>query len=342
MPESLESSAAPLAPALPALAEIRHAAEIVYGFMPATPQYSWPLINQRAGAEVWIKHENHTPVGAFKIRGGILYMDWLEREHPEIRTVISATRGNHGQSIAFAARQMGIHAVIVVPFGNSREKNLAMQALGAELIEFGDDFQAASEHAQKLAAEHGFHRVPSYDPLLVTGVATYALEFLTECLALDTFYVPIGMGTGIAGAVAVRDALGLATKIVGVTSAHAPASALSFAARSVVEHASTTALADGVACRKPDPRALDVFLAGVDRIVEVSDREVASAMRIYFSDTHNVAEGAGALGLAALLKDRAAGVTAANSRLGTVLCGGNVDSDIFAGILGSQTEGSFV
>ena len=301
--------------------------------MPATPQYSWPLINARAGVEVWIKHENHTPVGAFKVRGGILYMDWLEREHPEITTVISATRGNHGQSIAFAARHVGVHAVVVVPVGNSREKNLAMQALGAELIVFGDDFQAASEHARMLAAMHGFHRVPSYDPLLVTGVATYALEFLAECPPLDTFYVPIGMGSGIAGAIAVRDALGLATKIVGVTSAHARASALSFASRRVVEDASSTMLADGVACRKPDARAMEVFLAGVDRIVEVTDDEVADAMRIYFSDTHNVAEGAGALGLAALLKDRAARVTAGNSRLGTVLCGGNVDSDVFARIL---------
>ena len=201
MPETSELTT-PHTSELPSLAEIRHAAEIVYGFMPATPQYSWPLINQRAGAEVWIKHENHTPVGAFKIRGGILYMDWLEREHPDISTVISATRGNHGQSIAFAAGHIGIHAIIVVPFGNSREKNLAMQALGAELIEFGDDYQAASEHAQQLAAEHGFHRVPSYDPLLVTGVSTYSFEFLSECPALDTFYVPIGMGSGISGAVA--------------------------------------------------------------------------------------------------------------------------------------------
>jgi threonine dehydratase len=339
MPETSELAAPQLA-SLPSLAEIRHAAEIVYGFMPATPQYSWPLINARAEAEVWIKHENHAPVGAFKVRGGIVYMDWLEREHPEIATVISATRGNHGQSIAFAAGHVGVHAIIVVPFGNSREKNLAMQALGAELIEFGDDYQAASEHAHKLAEEYHFHRVPSYDPLLVTGVATYSLEFLTECLALDTFYVPIGMGSGIAGAVAVRDALGLATKIVGVTSAHAPATALSFAAHHVVEHASTTAIADGVACRKPDPRALDVFLAGVDRIVEVTDDQVASAMRIYFSDTHNVAEGAGALGLAALLKDRKAGVTAANSRLGTVLCGGNVDSDFFAKVLATGAAGA--
>jgi threonine dehydratase len=335
LPDSIELSAVPRNVALPTLSEIRHAAEVVYGFMPATPQYSWPLLNARAGAEVWIKHENHTPVGAFKIRGGLVYMDWLEREHPEVKTVISATRGNHGQSVAFAAAQTGIHAVIVVPFGNSVEKNRAMQALGAELVECGDDFQTASEHAQKLAEEHGWHRVPSYDPLLVTGVATYALEFLSVCPVLDSFYVPIGMGTGIAGAIAVRDALGLATKIVGVVSSLAPASALSIAAGRVVEHASATVVADGVACRKPDPRAVNVFVAGVDRVVEVTDEEVEAAMRFYFSDTHNVAEGAGAIGLAALLKERQSGATSGKARLGTVLCGGNVDSDRFAAILGS-------
>ena len=289
MPETYEL-AAPLLASLPSLAEIRHAAEIVYGFMPATPQYSWPLINQRAGAEVWIKHENHTPTGAFKVRGGILYMDWLEREHPEITTVISATRGNHGQSIAFAAAHVGIHAIIVVPVGNSREKNLAMQALGAELVEYGDDFQAASEHAQRLAEEHGFHRVPSYDPLLVGGVATYALEFLTEGPPLDTFYGPHwhGQWNSWRDCGAGRARPGDEDRRRHVC----PCSGIgaSFAARRVVEHASATAIADGVACRKPDARALEVFLAGVDRIVEVTDDEVADAMRIYFSDTHNAAK----------------------------------------------------
>lgn len=323
--------------ALPLLDEIRRAAEIVYSSMPATPQYSWPLINERAGAEVWIKHENHTPLGAFKIRGGLVYMDWLRRERPEVITVVSATRGNHGQSIAFAAAKTGIRAVIVVPHGNSVEKNRAMRGLGAELIEYGDDFQAASEYAMKLAEENGWHKVPSYDPLLVTGVATYWLEFLESCPELDTVYVPIGMGSGISGAIAVRDALGLKTKIVAVVSSHAPATALSIAAGEVIEHAVTTVIADGVACRRPDANALQVFLAGVDRVVKISDDEVADAMRIYFSDTHNVAEGAGAIGLAALLKDRVDGVTVSGVRLGTVLCGGNVDSDVFAKVLRSES-----
>ncbi|HWZ51652.1 MAG TPA: threonine dehydratase [Granulicella sp.] len=323
---------------LPRLEEIRRAAEVVYRAMPATPQYTWPLLNQRAGAEVWVKHENHTPVGAFKIRGGLVYMDWLRRARPEVETVIAATRGNHGQSIAFAAGQVGVRAVIVVPEGNSREKNHAMRALGAELVEFGQDFQAASEHALELATVNGWHRIPSFDQKLVAGVATYALEFLTACPELETVYVPIGMGSGIAGMMAVRDALGLKTKIVGVVSSHAPAMALSFAAGEVIEHAATTAIADGVACRRPDATCLDFVRAGVERIVSVSDAEVENAMRVYFSDTHQVAEGAGAIGLGALLQERENGRLAAGSRAGTVLGGGNVDSDMFAAVLGHGTQ----
>jgi threonine dehydratase len=315
---------------LPSLDEIRKAAELIYKTMPATPQYAWPLLSARVGAEVWVKHENHSPVGAFKIRGGLVYMDWLRRERPEVKTVVSATRGNHGQSIALAATRMGIRAVIVVPHGNSSEKNRAMRELGAELMEEGDDFQAALEHAVKLERENGWHWVPSYHPLLVTGVATAALEFLTVVPELDTVYVPIGMGSGISGMIAVRDALGLLTKVVGVVSRHAPAFALSFAAGHVVEHAAATRIADGVACRKPTDSALEVVRNGADRIIEVDDDEIEEAMRILFSDTHNVAEGAGAVGLAGLLKDRPHGGT----RVGTVLGGGNVDSTVFARVLG--------
>jgi threonine dehydratase len=314
---------------LPGLGEIRSAAELIYKSMPATPQYSWPLINTRAGAEVWVKHENHTPVGAFKVRGGLVYMDWLRRERPEVTTVVSATRGNHGQSMAFAGAKCGIKAVIVVPFGNSVEKNRAMRTLGAELVEFGEDFQAACEHAAALERENGWHRVPSFDMKLVEGVATYALEMFSACPELETMYVPIGMGSGVCGTIAVRDALGLKTKVVGVVSSQAPAYALSFAEGRVVEHEARTAIADGVACRIPDAVALEIVKTGVDRIVTVDDEEVRAAMRAYFVDTHNVVEGAGAIGLAAVLKDRAAG----GARVGTVLSGGNVDSGVFAGVL---------
>jgi threonine dehydratase len=316
---------------LPGLSEIESAARLIYQSMPATPQYSWPLMNARAGAEIWMKHENHTPVGAFKVRGGLVYMDWLRRERPEVRTVVSATRGNHGQSMAFAAAQYGIRVVIVVPFGNSIEKNRAMRALGAELVEYGEDFQEASEHAELLEREYGWHRVPSFDLRLVTGVATYALELFTACPALDTIYVPIGMGSGVCGTIAARKALGLATKVVGVVSTHAPAYALSFAAGERMEHEACTVIADGVACRKPDTVALEILMAGMDRIVMVDDDEVKDAMRACFVDTHNVAEGAGAAGLAALLKDRAAG----GERVATVLTGGNVNSEVFSEVLGA-------
>jgi threonine dehydratase len=315
---------------LPGLSEIESAARLVYQSMPATPQYSWPLMNARAGAEVWVKHENHTPVGAFKVRGGLVYMDWLRRERPEVKTVVSATRGNHGQSMAFAAAQYGIRVVIVVPFGNSVEKNRAMRALGAELVEFGEDFQEASEHAERLERENGWHRVPSFDLRLVTGVATYALELFSACPSLETIYVPIGMGSGACGTIAARNALGLATKVVGVVSTHAPAYALSFAAGEVREREVCTVIADGVACRRPDAGALEILRAGVDRILMVDDDEVREAMRACFADTHNVAEGAGAIGLAALLKDRAAG----GERVATVLTGGNVNSEVFGEVLG--------
>lgn len=314
---------------LPDLEVIRQAAELVYRTMPPTPQYCWPLLNERAEAEVWVKHENHSPVGAFKIRGGLVYMDWLRREHPEITTVVTATRGNHGQSIALAATRNGIRAVIVVPRGNSVEKNRAMRELGAELVEEGEDFQAALEHAVKLERENGWHWIPSYHRFLVAGVATAALEFLSSVPELDTVYVPIGMGSGISGMIAVRNALGLRTKIVGVISRHAPAFALSYTAGHVIEHPAATRIADGVACRKPDEGAVEVVRGGADRILEVEDDEVEAAMRYYFVDTHNVAEGAGAVGLAGLLRDRPNG----GARVGTVFSGGNVDSHVFASVL---------
>jgi threonine dehydratase len=314
---------------LPGLSEIESAARLVYQSMPATPQYSWPLMNARAGAEVWLKHENHTPIGAFKVRGGLVYMDWLRRERPEVTTVVSATRGNHGQSMAFAAAQYGIRTVLVVPFGNSVEKNRAMRAMGAELVEFGEDFQEATEHAEHLERENGWHRVSAFDLRLVTGVATYALEFFSACRAMETIYVPIGMGSGVCGTIAVRNALGLATKVVGVVSTHAPAYALSFEDGEVREHEACTVIADGVACRRPDAVALGILETWLDRIVMVDDDEVRDAMRACFADTHNVAEGAGAIGLAALLKDRAAG----GQRVGTVLTGGNVNSEVFGDVL---------
>ncbi len=318
---------------LPSLAEIESAAALLYRYMPPTPQYNWPLLDLLAGTEVWVKHENHTPVGAFKIRGGIVYMDALRREHPEVKGVVGATRGNHGQSMGFAARITGTRATVVVPHGNSPEKNAAMRALGVHVIEAGVDFQEACEYADALAGEDGLHRLPSLDPRLVCGVATYCLEFLRSAPPLDTVYVPVGMGSGICAMIAARDALRLETKIVAVVSAGAPAYKLSFEAGRVIEHDVTTILADGLACRSPKQECLEAMLAGVKRVLAVSEHEVAVAMRGLFSATHNVAEGAGAASFAALLQEK---LRMRGKRVGVVLCGGNVDAEVFAQVLAAE------
>ncbi len=315
---------------LPTLAELDSAADLIYRYMPATPQYRWPLLDSVAGTEVWVKHENHAPVGAFKIRGGIVYMEALRRTRPDVTTVVSATRGNHGQSIGFGARMTGLSAVVIVPHRNSPEKNAAMRTLGVQLIEAGEDFQEACEYADALANDRGFHRVPSLDPLLVRGVGTYAMEFFRGAPELDTVYVPVGMGSGICGMMAARDALGLSTKIVGVVSTGAPAYKMSFEAGRRIEHAVTTVLADGMACRSPNEDCLGAMLGGVERVVAVDEDEVAAAMRALFISTHNVAEGAGAASFAGLMQERQ---TMRGKKVGVVLCGGNVDADVFAKVL---------
>ena len=315
---------------LPSKSEIEAAAQTVYGAMPATLQYAWPLLAERCRVTVWVKHENHTPIGAFKVRGGLLYMSRLLDSQPDCIGVIAATRGNHGQSITFAARANGIAAVIVVPEGNSTEKNASMQALGAELIVHGHDFQTAFEYAQGLAEERGLSMVPSFAEDLVAGVSTYAMELFAGAPDLDTLYVPIGLGSGMSGCIAAREALGLTTKIVGVVAENAPCYALSFAQAMPVSTNSADTLADGLACRVPDAAALEVINRYAERIVTVSEAEIKAAMRHYFTDTHNVAEGAGAAALAALLQEceQAAGQT-----VGLVLSGGNVDRDLFQNIL---------
>lgn len=315
---------------LPDAAALASAAEIVYRAMAPTPQYAWPLLSFRLGAEVWVKHENHTQTGAFKLRGGLVYFESLLRQMPDCPGVISATRGNHGQSVGFAARRAGIAATIVVPYGNSREKNAAMRSLGVELIEYGEDFQAAREHAAALADERGLHMIPSYHADLVRGVATYWQELFQAVPDLDVVFVPIGMGSGICAAVAARAALGVRTRIVGAVSTEAPAYALSYEAGRVVEAPTTTQLADGMACRSPDATALKIICSGVSEIVRVSDEEIANAMRIYFSDTHNAAEGAGAAALAAALQQQS---QLRGQKIGLSLSGGNVDRDVFAAVL---------
>lgn len=317
---------------LPSLSDLESAAELVYRSMPPTPQYRWPLLDARVGAAVWVKHENHTPTGSFKVRGGLVYVDELCRDGDKPAGVISATRGNHGQSVGFAARQYGIPAAVVVPVGNSVEKNAAMRALGVEVIEQGHDFQAAAELADEIAASRGWHRFPSFHPLLVRGVGTYALEVLRAVPDLDTIYVPVGMGSGLCGVIAARDALGLDTRVVAVVSQRAPAFALSYQQGRVISHEVTTRVADGMACRTPDPAALAIAKHGAERVVEVSDEEVESAMRALFADTHNTAEGGGAAALAALLQDEE---RIRGKKTAIVLSGGNVDSSLFSRIIGA-------
>jgi threonine dehydratase len=315
---------------LPGKAEIERAAAIVYEAMRPTPQYTWPLLNARTGAELWIKHENHTPVGAFKIRGAMVYFRYLRESAPGVRRVVTATRGNFGQAVGFAARREGVEAVVYVPHGNSPSKNRAMRALGATLVEHGGDFQEARTEARRRAAEEHLHYVPSFHEQLVLGSATYSLELFSAAPAIDVAYVPIGLGSGICGMVAAREALGLKTEIVGVVSAHAPAYHDSFVEWRPVERAAQTELADGLACSVPEPDALEVIWKHVARVAAVSDEEVAEAMRILFDDTHNVAEGAGAAALAAVLRE---GQESRGKRLAVVLSGGNVDRDVFARVL---------
>lgn len=316
----------------PNLASLESAAALVYASMPPTPQYRWPLVDSRVGTEVWVKHENHTPTGAFKVRGGLVYFEDLCRTgRPS--GVVTATRGNHGQSVGFAARRYGISATIVVPHGNSVEKNAAMRALGVELIERGRDFQAASEAATEIAAERGWRWVPSFHPLLVCGVGTYALELFRAVPHLDTVYVPVGMGSGVCGVIAARDALGLETNVVAVVSAEAPAFALSFQEDRVISHEVTTRIADGMACRTPTQDALDIVRHGRARVVQVTDDEVEAAMRALFADTHNVAEGGGAAALAALIQERDA---MRGRKVAVVVSGGNVDTDVYNRVLTSR------
>ena len=270
------------------------AAALVRTVVPPTPQYCWPLLSRRVGAELWVKHENHTPIGAFKLRGGLVYLDHIRRAQPQIAGVVTATRGNHGQSIAYAAARLGLAATIVVPYGNSVEKNRAMAAFGGRLVEAGHDFQAAYEHAAMLAECQHLHLVRSYDPLLVRGVASYGLELFRAVPDLEIVYVPIGLGSGISGVIAARDALGRTAEIVGVVAAEASTYALSFAAGRPVHTNSADTIADGLAVRVPDPAALEVIRRGASHLVQVSEAEIRRAMRVLFTDTHNVAEGAGA------------------------------------------------
>lgn len=313
------------------LDQLKAAAELVHQHIQPTLQYNWPLLAKRTGCDVWVKHENHTPTGAFKVRGGIVYLDHYIRSNDGTNGLITATTGNHGQSIPWSARLHDVPVTIYVPEGNSPEKNASMRALGAELVEYGQDFDEAWPASEQAAVDRGLHFVKSFNELLVRGVSSYALELFSAHDDLDTVYVPVGMGSGICGVISVRDALGLRTKVVGVVAEQAPAIAQSFAAKRPVPSNSSATFAAGMACRSPVSEAVDVICAGAERIVQVSELEIADAMRAYFHDTHNVAEGAGAAPLAALMQEKD---TMIGRKVGVILCGGNVDGPAFADVLG--------
>ncbi len=312
------------------IVELEATRAIVYRYMSPTPAFNWPLLSERTGADVWVKHENHTPVGAFKVRGGLVYLSGLKATQPDIKGVISATRGNHGQSLAYAAGKLDMKAVIVVPEGNNPEKNKAMKALGAELIVHGKDFQEALEFTQGLAKERDLFMIGPFEKPLMRGVATYALEFFEAVGNLDAVYVPIGMGSGICGLISVRDALGLKTEIIGVVAENAPAYALSFEKGEVVSTDTADTIADGVACRVPSPEALEIIKEGAARVITVSEEQILDAMGYYFTDTHNLAESAAATPLAGLMKEKD---IQAGKKVGLILSGGNSDSATFAKVL---------
>jgi threonine dehydratase len=316
-----------MSPSLPTLTEIESAAALIRAQVPRTPSYCWPLLSAAAGAEVWVKHENHTPVGAFKVRGGLVYVDELLRAMPEVPGVIAASTGNHGQSIVWSAQRRGLRAVIVVPEGNNPDKNAAMRSLGGELVEHGREFQEALEFSRELAEREGLHAVPSFHPWLVRGVATYGLEFFQDAPPLEAVFVPIGLGSGLCGVAAARQALGLSTRIIGVVSEHAPAYALSFAQKRLVTQASQTRVAEGVACSTPHAEALELILNHAEAVVTVTDNEALAAMADLLRATHNLAEGSAALAWAALKKTRDQWQ---GRRVGCVLSGGNASLELMA------------
>ena len=316
------------------LGELEAAAQLVHGTVPPTPQFAWPRLARRSGCEVWVKHENHTPASAFKVRGGIVYVDSLKRSSPNVRGVITATRGNHGQSVAFAAARAGISATIYVPRGNSTDQNAAMRAFGAAVVEFGRDFDEALAECRRAAGEQSLHFIPPFNREQVKGVATYALELFRGVAELDAVYVPIGMGSGICGLITARDLLGLKTEIVGVVARNAPAMALSFVAGKPVPTGSALTFADGMATRDPRPEAVSIIKQGAARILQLGEDEIAEAVRVYFHDTHNVAEGAGAAPLAGLMQERA---RMSGKRVAVILSGGNIDASVYLRILSGET-----
>ncbi|MEM7100193.1 MAG: threonine dehydratase [Pseudomonadota bacterium] len=309
--------------------QLQAAQSIVYRHMQPTATFNWPGLSNVLGAQLWLKHENHTPIGAFKVRGGLVFAENLAHSGFD-GELVTATRGNHGQSIPYGACRIGLDVTVYVPHGNSREKNAAMRHWGANLVEFGRDFDEARLEAARVAQERGAMLVPSFDERLVQGVATYGAELFDGVDGLDRIYVPIGMGSGACSLIWLRDLLGLPTEIFGVVSSRADAMARSIEAGTIVETEDAKTFADGMATRVPHPQAFDIMAAGLAGVVRVSDEEIAQAIRLIFEHTHNVAEGAGAAAVAAALQQKDA---LSGKRVAAILTGGNIDREWFAQIL---------
>jgi len=316
------------------LTELHEAARRVGAAFAPSPQIEWPLLAEALGAGVVVKHENHLPTGAFKVRGGVTFLDWLAREYPDLEGVITATRGNHGQSQARAATALGKRARIFVPHGNSTEKNAAMVGYGAELTEHGADFDAARIEAMRAAEAEPLMPVPPFHKELVRGVATYGLELLTAHRDLDVVYVPIGCGSGICGTIAARNALGHPARIVGVVAEGAQGARLSVAAGRLVETETARTFADGAAVRVPVEAAFEIYSEYADHIGVVTDAEIAEAVRLYYRATHNLAEGAGAMALALAMQERD---TLRGQKVGVILSGGNIDMGMFQTVISGAT-----
>ena len=313
------------------------AVALVGQVVPPTPQYRWPRLCEALGTEMWLKHEDQTPTGAFKVRGGVVYVDDVRRRREAgeaVAGIASATRGNHGQSLALSGTRLGVPVLVGVPECNSADQNRAIEAHGAELLVAGADFEETRAQVAREAERRGYELVPAFHPLLVAGVATYWLEFFTVRPDLDVVYVAIGMGSGICAAIGVRDLLGLDTEVVGVVTEGAPTWALSLEAGEVVPTDAARTWCDGVATRNPPPEAFDVVRRGAARVLRVSDEQAADACRLLFDTTHHVAEGAAGVVLAGAWQERD---RLRGREVGAVLCGANVDRDVFREVLAGGT-----
>lgn len=319
----------------PSFEDALRARELVMQHLRRTPTWSYPALSRELGCELFIKHENHQPIGAFKVRGGISLMASLS-DLERGRGVVAATRGNHGLSLAYAARLFGTRAVIVVPHGNNPEKNEAMRALGAELVEYGRDFDEACQQAERLVASQGLRYIHSAEePAMLAGVASLGIELFEDVPDLDYVFVPVGLGSGICGICLARGVLSPRTQVVGVQAERAPSIYLSWKQKRLVTTESADTFADGLATRVPAELTLEVIQRDVADFVAVGEGAIAWAIRDLLRYTHNLAEGAGAAPLAAIRERRD---WVRGKRVAMIMSGGNIDTATLKRVLDGEIE----